>query len=130
MLSSDWLMKEVFFTNSEFFQLFHHCRGYLQISRTIGKYPARDEIPSLNSLWRHGCNSNYSGFFFQPTLKVKKMTTVSAVMFEIVEMYIFQIHLHYFFCMMYVKNKTVIYSIFEFVPEMHFFEKIFPVFVD
>jgi hypothetical protein len=24
----------------------------------------------------------------------------------------------------------VIYSIFEFVPEMHFFEKIFPVFVD
>jgi len=29
--------------------------------------------------------------------KVKKMTTVSAVMFEIVEMYIFQIHLHYFF---------------------------------
>jgi len=24
----------------------------------------------------------------------------------------------------------VIYSIFDFVPEMHFFEKIFPVFVD
>jgi hypothetical protein len=29
--------------------------------------------------------------------KVKKMTTVSAVMLEIVEMYIFQIHLHYIF---------------------------------
>jgi hypothetical protein len=29
--------------------------------------------------------------------KVKKMTTVSAVIIEIVEMYIFQIHLHYFF---------------------------------
>ena len=29
--------------------------------------------------------------------KVEKMTTVSAVMLEIVEMYIFQIHLHYFF---------------------------------
>jgi hypothetical protein len=36
--------------------------------------------------------------------KVKKMTTVSAVMFEIVEMYIFQIHLHYFFfSVLYVK---------------------------
>jgi hypothetical protein len=31
------------------------------------------------------------------TAKVKNMTTVSAVMVEIVEMYIFQIHLHYFF---------------------------------
>jgi hypothetical protein len=35
---------------------------------------------------------------FSTNAKVKKMTTVSAVMFEIVEMYIFQIHLHYFFC--------------------------------
>jgi hypothetical protein len=34
------------------------------------------------------------------------MTTVSAVMFEIVEMYIFQIHLQWvFFCMLYVKAK-------------------------
>jgi hypothetical protein len=34
------------------------------------------------------------------------MTTVSAVMFEIVEMYIFQIHLHYFFsaCCMLKQN--------------------------
>ena len=29
--------------------------------------------------------------------KVKTMTTVSAVMFEILEMYIFQIHLHWIF---------------------------------
>ena len=36
---------------------------------TVGKCPARGEIPTLHSLWRHGCNSNYSGFFFQPTLK-------------------------------------------------------------
>jgi hypothetical protein len=27
MLSCDWLIKEVWFTNSQFFQLFHHCRG-------------------------------------------------------------------------------------------------------
>jgi hypothetical protein len=37
------------------------------------------------------------GFLLSTNAKVKKMTTVSAVMFEIVEMYIFQIHLHYFF---------------------------------
>jgi hypothetical protein len=36
-------------------------------------------------------------FLLSTNAKVKKMTTVSAVMFEIVEMYIFQIHLHYFF---------------------------------
>ena len=45
------------------------------------------------------------GFLLLTNAKVKKMTTVSAVMFEIVEMYIFQIHLHYFFCMLYVKAK-------------------------
>ena len=70
MLSSDWLMKGVFLTNSSFFQLFHHCQDIcLKISRYYRKNPARDEIPSLNSLLRHGCYSNYSGFFFQPTLK-------------------------------------------------------------
>jgi hypothetical protein len=37
------------------------------------------------------------GFLLSTNVKVKKMTTVSAVMFEIVEKYIFQIHLHYFF---------------------------------
>jgi hypothetical protein len=37
------------------------------------------------------------GFLLSTNAKVKKMTTVSAVMVEIVEMYIFQIHLHYFF---------------------------------
>ena len=44
------------------------------------------------------------GFLLSPNVKVKKMTRVSAVMFEIVEMYIFQIHLHYFFfSVLYVK---------------------------
>jgi hypothetical protein len=32
------------------------------------------------------------GFLLSTNVKVKKMTTVSAVMFEIVEKYIFQIH--------------------------------------
>jgi hypothetical protein len=46
------------------------------------------------------------GFLLSTNAKVKKMTTVSAVMFEIVEMYIFQIHLHYiFFSVLYVKAK-------------------------
>jgi hypothetical protein len=46
------------------------------------------------------------GFLLSANAKVKKMTTVSAVMFEIVEMYIFQIHLHYFFvaCCMLKQN--------------------------
>jgi hypothetical protein len=47
------------------------------------------------------------GFLLSTNAKVKKMTTVSAVMFEIVEMYIFQIHLHYFFlaCCMLKQNR-------------------------
>ena len=63
-------------------------------------------------------------FLLSTNGKVKKMTTVSAVMFEIVEMYIFQIYLHYFFlacCML--KN------LFQNLYTGHF-EKIFPVFVD
>jgi hypothetical protein len=44
------------------------------------------------------------GFLLSTNAKVKKMTTVSAVMFEIVEMYIFQIHLHYVFA-----YSTVVY---------------------
>ena len=58
--------------------------------------------------------------------------TVSAVMFEIVEIYIFQYisNLFALFCYMLYCTKTVIYSIFNFAPEIHFFEKIFPVFLD
>ena len=43
--------------------------------------------------------------------KVKTMTTVSAVMFEIVEMYIFQIHLHlgFFACCMLKQNGDLFY---------------------
>jgi hypothetical protein len=56
------------------------------------------------------------------------MTTVSAAMFEIVEMHIFQIICIMFaWCML---KQNVIYSIFEFLPEIHFFETILPVFVD
>jgi hypothetical protein len=35
-------------------------------------------------------------FLLSTNAKVERMMAVSAVMFEIVEMYIFQIHLHYF----------------------------------
>jgi hypothetical protein len=45
------------------------------------------------------------GFRLSTNAKVKKMTTVSAVIFEIVEMYIFQIHLHFFFSVLHVKGK-------------------------
>ena len=69
------------------------------------------------------------GFLLSTNAKVKKMTTVSAVMLEIVEMYIFQIYLHHNLHVVYC-SKTVIYSIFDFAPEIHFFEKIFPAFID
>jgi hypothetical protein len=49
--------------------------------------------------------------FLSTNAKIKKMTTVSAVMFEIVEMYIFQIHLHYFVlaCCMLKQNRDLFY---------------------
>ena len=56
------------------------------------------------------------GFLLSTNAKVKKMTTVSAVIFEIFEMYIFQIHLHYFFSVLHVKGKRDLFY-FEFVPE-------------
>jgi hypothetical protein len=51
------------------------------------------------------------GFLLSTNTKVKKLTTVSAVMFEIVEIYIFQIHLHYFFlgCCMLKQNRDLFY---------------------
>jgi hypothetical protein len=55
---------------------------------------------------------------------------VSAIMFEIVEIYIFQIYLNYFFYMLYIKAKPWFILFFDCVPEIHFFEKIFPVFID
>ena len=49
-------------------------------------------------------------FLLSTNAKVKRMTTVSAVMFEIVEMYIFQIHLHYLFaCCMLKQNRDLSY---------------------
>ena len=52
-------------------------------------------------------------------------------MFEIVEMYIFQFYLHYFYNMLYIKVKPWFNLVIrDFVPEIHFFEKIFPVFID
>ena len=57
MLSSDWLIKGVFFANSYFFSLFPHHKGicfweFCTAANTtvLGKYPARGKIPSLNSL--------------------------------------------------------------------------------
>jgi hypothetical protein len=51
------------------------------------------------------------GFLLSTNAKVKKMTTVSAIMFEIVEMYIFQIQLHYFFlaCCILKQNRDLFY---------------------
>jgi hypothetical protein len=52
MLSSDWLMKGVFFYQFFVFFSFSTIAGIFayKYPGTIGKYPARDEIPSLNSL--------------------------------------------------------------------------------
>jgi hypothetical protein len=51
------------------------------------------------------------GFLLSTNAKEKKMTTVSAVMLKIVEMYIFQIHLDYFFlvCCMLKQNRDLFY---------------------
>ena len=39
----------------------------------VCKYPARGKkIPSLNRLWRHGCNSEWLGFLLPTNDKVKK----------------------------------------------------------
>jgi hypothetical protein len=74
------------------------------------------------------------GFLLSTNAKIKKITTVSAVMFEIVEMYRFQIHLHYFvFSVLYVKAKPwfiLFLNLFQNLYTSDFFEKIFPVFVD
>jgi hypothetical protein len=73
------------------------------------------------------------GFLLSTNAKVKKMTTVSAVMFEIFEMHIFQIHLHYLFSVLYVKAKPwfiLFFNLFQNLYTSHFFEKICPVFVD
>ena len=108
----------------------------------ISKYYARGKIPSLNSLWRRWCNSELLGVFFLSTnAKLKKMTEDSVIRYawtrwnvyisiEIVEMYIFQMYLHYFFLHVLYCSKTVIYSIFDFAPEIHFFEKIFPAYLE
>jgi hypothetical protein len=52
MLSSDWLMKGVFFLPIFRFFSFSTIAGIFAYKNpgAIGKYPARDEIPSLNSL--------------------------------------------------------------------------------
>jgi hypothetical protein len=52
----------------------------------------------------------WKGYFFLPILSFFSFSTI-AVMFEIVEMYIFQIHLHYFFfayCML-KQNRDLFY---------------------
>ena len=112
MLSSDWLMKGVdergiFFTNSSFFQLFRHCRDIcLKISRYYWKISRSRRNPFFKKFMTPRMLFELLGFLLSTNAKVKKMTTVSAVLFEIVEMYIFQIPLHYFFfSVLYVKAK-------------------------
>ena len=71
------------------------------------------------------------GFLLSTNAKVKKMTTVLAVMFEIVEMYLFQIHLHYFFTVLYVKAKPwfiLFLNLFQNLYTSHFFWKDFSCF--
>ena len=100
----------------------------------LGKYHTRGKIPSLISLWRRWCNSELFRFLLSTNAKQSKekwQTTVSAVMFEIVEMYTFQIYLHYFFtCSLLCIVAKQWFIIFSIVPEIHFFEKIFTVFLD
>jgi fatty acid desaturase len=72
-------------------------------------------------------------FLLSTNAKVKKMTTVSAVMFEIVEMYISNSFALFFFSVLYVKAKPwfiFFLNLFQNLYTGHFFEKIFPVFVD
>ena len=93
MLSSDWLMKGVFLPILSFFKLFHHCRVIcLNIPRYYRKIPRSRRNP-FKQFMTSQMLFELLRFLLSTNTKVKKMTTV----FEIVEMYIFQIHLHYFF---------------------------------
>ena len=63
-------------TFNQFWILFRFSpsEGYLPLRILYSKYHAREKIPSLNSLWRHVCNSELLGFFIQPMVKERKMT--------------------------------------------------------
>ena len=109
-----WLVDErgIFFTNSSFFQLFHQCRDIcLKISRYYRKISRSRRNPFFKWFMTSWMLFELLGFLLSTNAKVKKMTTVSAVMFEIVEMYIFQIHLHYFClaCCMLKQNRDWFY---------------------
>ena len=135
MLSSDWLIKGVFF----FYQFlvffrFSPSEGFLSLgipysvvlantTVLVDKYHAREKIPSLNSLWRHAhgvtCNSELLGFLASTNTKVKKndrrqcqplcLKSLKCIYFKCICI----IYLHVVYC-----SKTLIYSIFDFAPEI------------
>ena len=76
MLSSDWLIKGVFFTNPYFFPLFPHrrciCPWEFRIAWYLPNTTLVRKIPSLNRLWRHECNSELLGLLLPTNDKVKK----------------------------------------------------------
>ena len=69
------------------FSAFSPSEGYLSLgipysmvfanTTVLGKYHAHGKIPSLNSLWRHGCNSELLRFLLPTNDKVKKNYSVS-----------------------------------------------------
>ena len=113
MLSSGWLMKGVFFFYQFFvFSAFPPLPGYLpKISRYYRKISHSRRNPFFKQFMKSRMLFELLGFLLSTNAKVKKMTTVSAVMFEIVEMYTFQIHLHYIFlaCCMLKQNRDLFY---------------------
>jgi hypothetical protein len=133
MLSSDWLIKGAFFFY-QFLVFFHFIpiAGVFVLGNSaLGKYHAWRKIPSLNNLWSHRCNFELLGFLLSTNAKVKKndrRQCQSICLKSLKCIYFKFICIIFFTCC--ISSKTVIYSIFDFAPEIHIFEKIFPVFLD
>ena len=77
MLSSDWLIKGVFFNQSLVFSTFSPSEVYMSLGIPYSMVfacdtPLMGKIPSLNSLSRHGCNSELLEFLLPTNNTVKK----------------------------------------------------------
>ena len=133
MLSSDWLIKGVFFFLPILsFSALSPSQGYLSLgipyTTLLGKYHARGKIPSLNSLWHHGCNSELLVFLLSTNAKVKKndRRQCQPLFLKSLKCIYFKFICIIFFNMLYIVAKQWFYSIFDFVADIHIFEKIFP----
>ena len=89
------------------------------------------QIPSLISLWRRWCISELFRFLLSTNAKQSKekwQTTVSAVVWNRWNVYISNLFALFFYMLCIVAKQWFI--VFLIVPEIHFFEKIFTVFLD